>query len=292
MNDIDDIEVEIVEPEDIEEPTESEVGRKGIGLIPVVLLSTLAALFGALGGAYGAQFLTKSPDLLKVDSQIDRKTAELEDKQQKALASLKDEIAGLKNNVMQVQGGQASEEVLAVLQNRVDALEAAPLPEFPEIDPEIMTALQSAQADGFNWPDMTGVETKLEGLEKDYTDIAEQLRSVSERVEDLNDKALMVKPMGSSDLLLSKTLPTSSLEFPETALRDAAEQMVSKQGFFKRTMSKHIDVRDPSDPIVLIEKVKAALQAGDIDLAIKTFDTLPESIKEAGQEWRAAASKL
>lgn len=292
MDDTDDIEVEIVEPEEIEEDETSESVRKGIGIVPVIILSVLAALFGALGGAYGAQYITKAPDLLTVDSQIALKTAELKDNHQKALNKLNEDISALKNDLMQVQGGQASEEVLAVLQNRVETLESRPLPEFPEIDKDVVTALQKAQADGFDWPDMSGIETRLDKLEIDFSDVSNRLIRVSDSVEGLNNQALLDMPTVKSDVPFSIETNVSLPAFPETALREAAALAVSKKGFFARTLTKHIDVRHPSDPIVLIEKASAAVKSGDLELARKTLDALPDDIKSVGQDWRDAASKF
>lgn len=292
MDDTDDIEVEIVEPEEIEEDETSESVRKGIGIVPVIILSVLAALFGALGGAYGAQYITKAPDLLTVDSQIALKTAELKEYHQKALNKLNEDISALKNDLMQVQGGQASEEVLAVLQNRVETLESRPLPEFPEIDEDVVTALQKAQADGFDWPDMSGIETRLDKLEIDFSDVSNRLIRVSDSVEGLNNQALLDMPTVKSDVPFSIETNVSLPAFPETALREAAALAVSKKGFFARTLTKHIDVRHPSDPIVLIEKASAAVKSGDLELARKTLDALPDDIKSVGQDWRDAASKF
>lgn len=292
MDDTDDIEVEVVEPEEIEEDETSESVRKGIGIVPVIVLSVLAALFGTLGGAYGAQYITKAPDLLTVDSQIALKTAELKEYHQKALNKLNEDISALKNDLMQVQGGQASEEVLAVLQNRVETLESRPLPEFPEIDEDVVTALQKAQADGFDWPDMSGIETRLDKLEIDFSDVSNRLIRVSDSVEGLNNQALLDMPTVKSDVPFSIETNVSLPAFPETALREAAALAVSKKGFFARTLTKHIDVRHPSDPIVLIEKASAAVKSGDLELARKTLDALPDDIKSVGQDWRDAASKF
>lgn len=292
MDDTDDIEVEVVEPEEIEEDETSESVRKGIGIVPVIVLSVLAALFGTLGGAYGAQYITKAPDLLTVDSQIALKTAELKEYHQKALNKLNEDISALKNDLMQVQGGQASEEVLAVLQNRVETLESRPLPEFPEIDKDVVTALQKAQADGFDWPDMSGIETRLDKLEIDFSDVSNRLIRVSDSVEGLNNQALLDMPTVKSDVPFSIETNVSLPAFPETALREAAALAVSKKGFFARTLTKHIDVRHPSDPIVLIEKASAAVKSGDLELARKTLDALPDDIKSVGQDWRDAASKF
>jgi hypothetical protein len=43
-----------------------------------------------------------------------------------------------------------------------------------------------------------------------------------------------------------------------------------------------------NDPIVLIEKAALAVKSGNLDLAVKTFDQLPDEIKVAGQDWRDA----
>ena len=46
----------------------------------------------------------------------------------------------------------------------MQALESAPR---PEIDPEALSALQSAQKDGFEWPDVSNLETRIESLESE-----------------------------------------------------------------------------------------------------------------------------
>ena len=53
---------------------------------------------------------------------------------------------------------------LSGIEERLDTLEAAPA---PEIDPEALKALQSAQKDGFEWPDVSDLEDRLSALKEE-----------------------------------------------------------------------------------------------------------------------------
>lgn len=294
MEDADDIDVEIVESEEIERVDTLETQKKGVGLFSVVLLSGFAAMIGAVGGAYGAQYLVETPDLSAIDSQVSLKVADIEDKTQKSVAALRTELDVLKTNIMDVQGGQASEQVLASLQNRLDALENAPLSNMPDIDADAVSALQKAQADGFNWPNLTEIEANISRLEQEHADLSDRLQNISEEFETFKEAPIDVIALGGEaapepiTITQTLTLPV----FPEIALRKSAEEAVSQKGFLARTLSKHIDVKQPNDPIVLIEKAALAVKSGNLDLAVKTFDQLPDEIKVAGQDWRDAAGNL
>jgi hypothetical protein len=290
MEDADDIDVEIVESEEIERVDTLQTQKKGVGLFSVVLLSSVVAIIGAVGGAYGAQYLAKTPDLSAIDNQISLKVADIEDKTQKSVAALRTELDVLKTDIMDVQGGQASEQVLASLQNRLEALENAPLPEIPDIDADAVSALQRAQADGFNWPDLTEIDANISRLEKEHADLTDRLQNISEEFETFKEAPIDVVALGGEaapePIMITQTLTLPI--FPEMALRKSAEEAVSRKGFLARTLSKHIDVRQPNDPIVLIEKAALAVKSGNLDLAVKTFDQLPDEIKVAGQDWRDA----
>lgn len=292
MDETDDIDVEIVESEEIEDIEPIATERKSVGLVPVLILSLLAALTGAVGGAFGAQYFTKSPDASAINNQISRQAADIEDKSQKAVASLKTQLAALKTDLMEVQVGQASEQVLSSLQNRLEVLETAPVLELPQIDAEALTALQNAQADGFDWPDLTGIEAKISELEESYSNISDRLQIMSEAIQDLESSPAKAVTLGAADTPVDVTQNFALPAFPETALRDAAKQMTKGKGFFARTLNKHIDVKKPNDPLVLIEKSAAAMKSGEISQAINLFDQLPAEIKAVGQDWRDAASQL
>lgn len=294
MEDPDDIDVEIVEPEEIEQNEEMEPKTKGVGLVSVVIFSAFAALTGAVGGAFGAQYFIKAPDISAINSQISLQAADVEDKFQKSVNALKVDMNALKTDLMDVQGGQASEQILASLQNRLEVLENAPETGIPEIEPEALTALQNAQADGFEWPDMTGLESTIVRLEQENSDLSDRVQALSDALESITDAPTDIMPIGGGEssrpLTINQTITLPA--FPETALRKAADEAVKQKGFLARTLSKHIDVRQPDDPVVLIEKSALAVKSGDLELAVKTFDQLPDEIKAAGQDWRSDAGKL
>ena len=118
-----------------------------------MLTGLLAALLGAVGGGIGTytgmKTLQPEPamqapiDLAPMEATIKQLTARLK----AAEAKLQDAAN---------RPSAKSEPIdLSPLEARLKTLESAPR---PEIDPDALTALQAAQKDGFEWPDVSALE--------------------------------------------------------------------------------------------------------------------------------------
>lgn len=277
-----------------------------------ILTGLIASLFGAAGGGYGVYEGVK---------RLGPKTA-----QQPAvdMSPLESKLDALSTRVTAAEASAnkaANRPVpkmetvdLSALEARLKTLESAPV---PEIDPAALTALQSAQADGFEWPDTSDLEERLAGLELKVEtaseisgsaelpeDLLERLKAIEVDMESMADlgegtaanqtKALDLERMGDIESRLAalekrpataaRIERVSILAFPKAAMIEVVENSV-EGGLFKKTLSKHIRVKDDDDPITLIDGIEVDIEDGRLEDAIKKYDRLPEPIRAAGQAW-------
>lgn len=277
----DDIEVEYLEPETVEEDTTPKTTKSGLGLIPVLMISAVAALLGAIGGAFGAQYLIPKTDYAPVQSQIDRAIADVKDENRKEIAALKSTLETLRLQTADSLDQSSFEAQLSVIEERVLALENTPAPSLPDVSPETLKALQKAQAEGFVWPDTSD-------LELDVTDLKADIALLKLDIEALEAQPFALSPNITEQVVQSGLLPSEPLEFPLKALLAAAQSEPTEQGFLARALNKHIKVKDADGPVALIEKAADEYAKGDLRSAIITFDKLPDDIQKAGQDWRDA----
>lgn len=282
MNENDDIEVEYLEPEDVEEITPEPTRRKGLGLKTIMTFSAAAALLGAIGGAFGAQYFVPKPDLSAVQVQIDRAVASVKDENAKALSDLKTTVQTLRQQTIENMDAENVDAMISGIESRITALENMPVPILPEIDAQTLTALQKAQEDGFNWPDISELETQLSDMEAEIALLRSELEAAQAQPFAMNADT-------TKSIVQNGLLPIDPPEFPLSTLMSAVEEKMENKGFLARTFSKHVQLREPDDPIVLIEAAGKAAKAGDLSSAIKAFDQLPEDIRKLGQDWRNAA---
>ena len=133
-----------------------------------ILTGLIASLLGAVGGGFGiyAGLKTQKPSAAhapKVDlSPIEVKLKQLAARLDAAEANVKKAANRpvAKTKVVDLSG----------LEKRLDKLESAPA---PNIDPTALTALQSAQKDGFEWPDTSVLEGRLAELETKLDEASE-----------------------------------------------------------------------------------------------------------------------
>ncbi len=282
MNENDDIEVEYLEPEDVEEITPEPTRRKGLGLKTIMTFSAAAALLGAIGGAFGAQYFVPKPDLSAVQVQIDRAVASVKDENAKALSDLKTTVQTLRQQTIENMDAENVDAMISGIESRITALENMPVPILPEIDAQTLTVFQKAQEDGFNWPDISELETQLSDMEAEIALLRSELEAAQAQPFAMNADT-------TKSIVQNGLLPIDPPEFPLSTLMSAVEEKMENKGFLARTFSKHVQLREPDDPIVLIEAAGKAAKAGDLSSAIKAFDQLPEDIRKLGQDWRNAA---
>lgn len=297
----------IPEAEDVEvlhEPREKSPWKA------FVLTGVIASLFGAAGGGYGVfegmKRLGPNPaaqpsvDIAPLEGKVD---------------SLTDRLSAAEASVKKAASRPAPKAQpidLSGLESRLDELEAAPR---PEIDPEALTALQSAHADGFEWPDTSGLEDRLAALEataKTSAAPTELSSEIMERIEALEAGVQTNSEIASEDSLSAEEVSIFSerfdllesrlaalenrpvrapriervavLAFPKDAMIEAAEEAV-EGGLLKKALSKHVRVKDEDDPITLIESIEADIEQGRLEAAAETFNRLPDPVRAAGQAW-------
>lgn len=274
-----------------------------------ILTGLIASLFGAAGGGYGvyAGLKSQSPSLAEIPnvdlSPIDTKLKSLTARLDAAEADVKKAV-----NRPFPKAASIPEPVdLSGLEKRLDALESAP---SPEIDPAALTALKSAQDDGFDWPDTSGLETRLSELESKLAEQPEATvpEGLEARIETLEadfetaksaENLLEIDPARAAKIeaiearlrdLENRPAPAAKIErvsilaFPKDALIAAAEDNV-EGGLFKKTLSRHVRVKDENDPIALIEGIEADIVKGRLQAAADKFERLPEPIRTVGQAW-------
>lgn len=276
-----------------------------------ILTGVIASLFGAAGGGYGVYEGVK---------RLGPQTAE---KPAFDLSPLESQIQDLKTRVAKAEAAaktaanQPAPEVkpvdLSPLETRLKALEAAPA---PEIDPEALTALQSAQADGFEWPNTSALEERLAALETTLDAAPDPAEIPADLLERLDALEAVAQSSGAGEMsangiseeelsILSERFDliesrlaglenqpiaaprierVTLLPFPKAAMIDAVEDSV-EGGLMKRALSKHIRVKDEGDPLTLIDGIEADIAGDRLEDAVKKYDRLPEPVRAVGQAW-------
>ncbi len=296
------------------ETVEEAPARKAVPWKAVIVTGLLVSLIGAGGGGYGvyAGLKAQTPDIA-ANSGPDAATlmAPL-NKKIKTLETRLSAAEALTQTVSDRPVPVVEPVDLSSVETRIEALEAAPV---PDIDPVALTALQSAQADGFEWPDTSGLETRLTGLETQVNELPEAIApdamlEILDRLEVLETdlatavppSAAMTTPISGPDAdafdsliarvsalenrapLAAKVQHVAVLAFPKAAMLSAIEDN-AEGGFMKKTLSKHIRVKDENGPLTLIEGIEADIAKGRLKAAVEKFERLPVPVKAAGQAW-------
>ena len=76
----------------------------------------------------------------------------------------------------------------------------------------------------------------------------------------------------------------SILAFPKAQMVSAVEANMDG-GLIKKTLSRHIRVKDDNDPLTLIEGIETDLSEGRLVAAAEKFERLPSPVRSAGQAW-------
>lgn len=266
----------------------------------------------------------KAIDMAPFDTKIHRLT-EKNTALEAELASLKTAQAGTKvfledvvSNIETLDGQGA--DVLA-LTSRLEALEKTPIA-IP-IDETLLTRLEALQDEGSQVLDLSAIEARLSAIEgavqaaktqaDQVSDPVQILEAVQERLEllsenqveiegklaaqiaDLSDEIKSMRAAQDAPVLptnlpseVSEQQAATIVQFPKRALLDAlaAQSQTKQKPLLKRALDKHIKIKDPSNPAVIIEMIEKDLAQGDTSSALKAFDSLPLNIRNAGQIWR------
>ena len=261
-----------------------------------VLTGLLAALIGAIGGGIGTYtgLKTLQPEPA-VQTPIDLAPMEATIKQLRArLKAAESKLQDAAN-----RPSVTSKPVdLSPLEARLETLESAPR---PEIDPDALTALQAAQKNGFEWPDVSALEDRLTALETQTDapeDLLERLTSLEKNIEAVKKRSatkdqssgLITKLETRLRALEKRPAPkpvierVSILAFPKASLITALEDNL-EGGLIEKTLSRHIRVKKANDPMTLIDAIELDLSDGRLIDAIEKFERLPDPVRSAGQAW-------
>ncbi|GGX72402.1 hypothetical protein GCM10011309_23420 [Litorimonas cladophorae] len=279
----------------------------------VILTGFLASLIGGGLGAFGiyaglkAQAPEAAPDF---SAELMAATRPLSE----TVAILERRLAGLETDIgdMDAASLTLAEPVdLSTIETRLTTLETtAP----SEIDPATIAALNAAQADGFKWPDTSALQARVTALETELLKLSEVPASempsdfpvgLTERLEALEAQITQSSSTEDLSVMMSNVLETiearvSALEnvepiaprveriavlaFPKEALLKAVEAN-AEGGFVKKTLSRHVRVKDDDNPRTLIDQIEVDISEGRLDAAANKFERLPAPVKTAGQAW-------
>ncbi len=281
MNETDDIDIEYLEPEAVEEEMVEPHHKSGVGFIPVLGIGLVAAILGAVGGAFGAQHLMPKPDFSSVETQIERAIADVKDENAKDMAALKKTIQTLRQQTSESAEIENFDTQFSDIEMRLTNLEKAPVSGMADINPETLEVLQNVQQDGFEWLDTSKLELQI-------TDLKAEIALLKTEVTALEAQPFSLSDAVTEEIADAGLLPSEPLVFPREALLAAVQEEPAKQGFLARTFSKHIKVQEVDGPAVMIEKAAEAYAKGDLRSAVIIFDDLPEDVQKVGQDWREA----
>lgn len=300
---IDDEPESVAEPpkplEEAEPEPEVEAPKSKSPWKAFIITGVLAGLIGALVGGYGAyEGLKRFTPEPTPQAEIDFSPIE------SRLDNLADRLEAVETAIGEVDTLEIEPFDLSPLEARLEALETAPR---PEIDPDALTALQAAQADGFDWPDISEFEARITALEQNYetpsdvalrTDLLDRITALEAETENIRN----TEPVAVMDESVLSALGTritalesrpepkpvvervSILAFPKAQLIEAVENN-QKGGLIEKTLSRHIRVKDANDPLTLIDGIESDLLDGRLAAAAEKFERLPAPIRASGQAW-------
>ena len=285
---------------EVENYLENNVQTKGPGLKGTLLAGLLAGVVGLAGATAGVYFglkTQKAPDIQTVKIDVEALKAELLNAQSVQLKSIETRLQKLEANLKTVSETQAKPEAipdLTPLEDRLARLEAA---SDIEISPETLSALTQAQADGFDWPDVSTLEARLDALETSEPEQAPDLGTIETRLKALEARKPSVETATIPKTLLSRisvledqanvnaqAAQFSQIEFPKELLLKAAKN-TSDGNVLQRALSKHVRVKDDDDPVTLIEGIEADISAGQYNQALVKFESLPKDVQAIGKSW-------
>ena len=286
--------------DEVENYLENNVQTKGPGLKGTLLAGLLAGVVGLAGATAGVYFglkTQKAPDIQTVKIDVEALKAELLNAQSVQLKSIETRLQKLEANLKTVSETQAKPEAipdLTPLEDRLARLEAA---SDIEISPETLSALTQAQADGFDWPDVSTLEARLDALETSEPQQTPELDKIETRLKALEARKPSVETATIPKTLLSRisvledqanvnaqAAQFSQIEFPKELLLKAAKN-TSDGNVLQRALSKHVRVKGDDDPVTLIEGIEADISAGQYNQALVKFESLPKDVQAIGKSW-------
>ena len=289
----------VTEPTDEEHTPEPEAPRAKSPWKAFILTGFLAGLIGAAAGGYGVyEGLKRFASTPAQPAEVDFSSIEAK------LEAFGARISESEDALRDFEIPEQETVDLSGLEARLAELESAPR---PEIDPEALSALQDAQADGFEWPDQSAIESRIAALETSVetlpetnvpTDLLKRLSALEAELEavqqtdsqnaldeaqlsELNSRLLALENRPAPEPVIERV---SILAFPKAQLIQAVEDNQTG-GIVEKTLSRHIRVKGPNDPLTLIDGIETDISEGRLADAAKKFERLPAPVRSAGQAW-------
>jgi len=302
----------------VETPKRKKYGKFVLGF------TALSALI--IGGASGGGFvqyvmphiapsLISEPNHAAVSGGTDLTPLNTEIKQltdvntalEKRLIKLEAAFKNFQKNSQAAQASVLKPIDLSDITLRLDKLEDTL--DAPSIDEGLLTRLEALQDDGSPALDLSAIEVRLDALEttnetdeifsvvqenlqnlydkqaQTYTQITAlsgDLESIQVQLEDAQ-AAMSETKLSAAELL---SVSAAGLPFPKQALLDAVDAQAQKKPLLKRALGKHIKIKDPSDPSVIIAAIETDLARGNMAAAALRFDSLPPEIQSVASAWR------
>ena len=162
-------------------------------------------------------------------------------------------------------------------------------------------------------PDMTAFEDRLAALEAQAqtrsdtdtdtdaavpSDLMDRINALEDNVQAFQnaepatglDEATMAAMAARVTKLENRPPPMPTVEtvailaFPKAQMIAAVEENM-EGGMIKKTLSRHIRVKDDNDPLTLIDGIEADLSGGRLGAAAEKFERLPAPVRAKGQAW-------
>jgi len=138
------------------------------------------------------------------------------------------------------------------------------------------------------------VAAPIAALPNDLMDRIDTLESEIETLRNAEPDSVDEEKMSALEVRLSalenRPSPTPVVEkvailaFPKAQMIAAVEENM-EGGVIRKTLSRHIRVKDANDPLTLIDGIETNLSEGQLAVAAEKFERLPSPVRAAGQAW-------
>jgi len=266
--------------------------RSGVGMTTALLMSLVAAIAGALGGAAIAETIRykSAPDIEKFQTELNTLSSERE--------AISDQLARTQSQLQTLSTQKPAN--LDAIEARLKTLETTRQPNNKNIKKlesridviEAKSRRTSNRATGLadvsdNYVP-SDLEARVEVLERrsspvDMTDILERLdRLEVQSLAPINTPKIIAKS-------LQKTVGIPPL--PKAKIMAAIdEQETESRNWLGRTLKKHVSIRDAGtdSPEAIISDIQSAIDIDDYAAALKAYDKLPSRARSITSDWRDA----
>lgn len=284
--------------------------HKGAGKGFVVVGFALSTLLGAGLGIAGTQMLAEPDKTAALKTEIEQSLADLQKSADTQTKKLDTANSVQKKTKTRLDNLQAENEDLAAqiaaLKTQITDLQT--LTSNDEITDRIAVLEALSNEDGDVFTGANSITARLEALEKTIAE-APQLPTPDTKDEASESEAVAdpsteqpIPEVPLAEPVNADTQAQSALDilidtFPrEKMLAAVKAQEISsakKPGWLKRTLSKHIRVRNDEniDPYATIDAAETALKNGDVKTALSHIAKLNPPVRSSAADWVQTAKK-